>query len=103
MDGAAEVDYASSMAISGGLKMTTSKDVLEALSTGAGPKQVMIFLGYSAWTEGQLEGELARNSWLTVPADQRVIFDTPVADRYEQAVALLGFESWMLSPDVGHA
>ena len=103
MDGVAEVDYASSMAISGGLKMTTSKDVLEALSTGAGPEQVMIFLGYSAWTEGQLESELASNSWLTVPADKRVIFDTPVADRYEQAVALLGFESWMLSTDVGHA
>ncbi len=103
MDGVAEVDYASSMAISGGLKMTTSKDVLEALSTGAGPAQVMIFLGYSAWTEGQLESELASNSWLTVPADKRVIFDTPVADRYEQAVALLGFESWMLSTDVGHA
>jgi putative transcriptional regulator len=103
MDGAAEVEYASSMPIAGGLKMTTSKDVLEALSTGAGPAQVMIFLGYSAWTEGQLESELARNSWLTVPADQRVIFDTPVADRYEQAVALLGFESWMLSSEVGHA
>lgn len=103
MDGVAEVDYASSMAISGGLKMTTSKDVLEALSTGAGPEQVLIFLGYSAWTEGQLETELASNSWLTVPADKRVIFDTPVAERYEQAVALLGFESWMLSSDVGHA
>lgn len=103
MDGVAEVDYASSMAISGGLKMTTSKDVLEALSTGAGPAQVLIFLGYSAWTEGQLESELASNSWLIVPADKRVIFDTPVADRYEQAVALLGFESWMLSSDVGHA
>jgi len=65
--------------------------------------QVLIFLGYSAWGEGQLESELASNSWLTVPADNRVIFDTPVADRYEQAVALLGFESWMLSSDVGHA
>ena len=103
MDGVAEVDYASTMAISGGLKMTTSKDVLEALSAGAGPLQVLIFLGYSAWGEGQLESELASNSWLTVPADNRVIFDTPVADRYEQAVALLGFESWMLSSDVGHA
>jgi putative transcriptional regulator len=104
-DGAREagVGYAATLAISGGLQMTTSKDVLDALSTGAGPAQAMIFLGYSAWGEGQLESELARNSWLTVAADRRVIFDTPVADRYEQAVALLGFESWMLSPDVGHA
>jgi putative transcriptional regulator len=101
--GDAQAGYASTLSIAGGLQMTTSKDVLEAIAIGAGPAQAMIFLGYSAWGEGQLESELARNSWLTVAADKRVIFDTPVAQRYEQAVALLGFESWMLSPDVGHA
>ena len=98
-----ESAYASTMAIAGGLEMTTSKDVLEALSAGAGPLRVLIFLGYSAWGEGQLESELSNNSWLTVAADNRVIFDTPVAERYDTALKLLGFESWMLSPDVGHA
>lgn len=102
-ESATESVYASTMAIPGGLEMTTSKDVLEALSMGAGPKRVLISLGYSAWGEGQLESELAENSWLTVGADTAVIFDTPVDQRYERAMQLLGLESWMLSSDVGHS
>jgi len=95
--------YASTMTIPGGLEMTTSKDVLEALSTGAGPRKVFVSLGYSAWGEGQLESEISDNSWLTVPADVAVIFDTPVAERYDRALMLLGLQSWMLSPEAGHA
>ena len=95
--------YASTMTISGGLEMTTSKDVLEALSTGAGPRKVLITLGYAAWAQGQLESELAENSWLTVEADAQVIFDTPIEHRYDSALALLGLQAWMLSPQAGHA
>ncbi|HUD31772.1 MAG TPA: YqgE/AlgH family protein [Variovorax sp.] len=95
--------YASTMTIPGGLEMTTSKDVLEAMATGAGPRRVLVSLGYEAWGEGQLESELAENSWLTVGADPAVIFDTPVAERYDRALLLLGLEAWTLSPDAGHA
>ena len=95
--------YASTMSIPGGLEMTTSKDVLEALSTGAGPRRIFVSLGYSSWGEGQLESEISDNSWLTVEADLGVIFDTPAEQRYDKALMLLGFESWMLSPDAGHA
>ena len=95
--------YASTMSIPGGLEMTTSKDVLEALSTGAGPRKVFVSLGYASWGEGQLESEITENSWLTVEADPQVIFDTPVEERYDRAMALLGLQSWMLSPDAGHA
>ena len=98
-----ETAYASTLSIPGGLEMTTSKDVLEALSTGAGPKRVLITLGYSAWAQGQLESELAENSWLTVQADPQVIFDTPIEQRYDRALALLGLQAWMLSPQAGHA
>jgi len=98
-----ETVYASTMTIPGGLEMTTSKDVLEALSTGAGPRKVLVSLGYSQWGEGQLESELGENSWLTVGADPAVIFDTPVDQRYEKALSLLGLQSWMLSRDAGHA
>ncbi len=98
-----ESAYASTMVIPGGLEMTTSKDVLEALSTGAGPRRVLITLGYSSWGEGQLESELAENAWLTVGADLAVIFDTPVPERYDRALALLGLKAWMLSPEAGHA
>ena len=95
--------YSSTMVIPGGLEMTTSRDVLEAISSGSGPRKVIVSLGYSAWGEGQLEAELADNSWLTVEADVRLIFDTPVDQRYEQALQLLGLQSWMLTPDAGHA
>ena len=95
--------YASTMAIPGGLEMTTSRDVLEALSSGAGPRKLLISLGYAAWGQGQLESEIAENSWLTVGADPEVIFDTPIEHRYERALALLGLQAWMLSPDAGHA
>ena len=95
--------YASTMMIPGGLEMTTSKDVLEALAEGAGPRRVLVTLGYASWGEGQLESELAENSWLTVGADQAVIFDTPVGERYDRALALLGLQTWMLSPEAGHA
>ena len=102
VDKPSEPVYSSTMIIPGGLEMTTSRDVLEAISTGSGPRKVMISLGYSSWGEGQLESELIENSWLTVPADARLIFDTPVEQRYEQALQLLGLESWMLLPDAGH-
>lgn len=95
--------YASTMTIPGGLEMTTSKDVLEALSSGAGPRRVFVSLGYSAWGEGQLESEISDNSWLTVQADMNVIFDTPAAERYDKAMLLLGVQSWTLSPEAGHA
>ncbi len=95
--------YASTLSIAGGLEMTTSKDVLEALSSGSGPRRVLVSLGYSAWGEGQLETELGENSWLTVDADQSVIFDTPVEQRYDRALALLGLQAWMISSQVGHA
>lgn len=95
--------YASTMSIPGGLEMTTSKDVLEALSNGSGPRRVLVSLGYAAWGEGQLETELGENSWLTVDADQTVIFDTPAEERYDKALNLLGLQAWMISSQVGHA
>jgi putative transcriptional regulator len=91
------------MSVPGGLEMTTSKDVLEAMSSGAGPKRVLITLGCSGWSAGQLEDEIGRNGWLTVGADPVIIFDTPVEQRYQRAVSLLGFDPRMLSNEAGHA
>jgi putative transcriptional regulator len=95
--------YSSTMSVPGGLEMTTSRDVLEALSLGAGPKRVLVTLGYSGWEAGQLEDELGRNGWLTVNADPAIIFDTPIEKRYERAVSLLGIDPRMLSQEAGHA
>jgi len=100
--GEGESVYASTLSIPGGLEMTTSKDVLEAISSGAGPRRVFVTLGYASWGQGQLESEITENSWLTVEADPNLIFDAPVAERYDRAMGLLGLQSWMLSPDAGH-
>jgi len=95
--------YASTLSVPGGLALTTSKDVLEAMSNGSGPKRVLVTLGYASWGEGQLESEIGENSWLTVEANPSVIFDTPIEQRYEKALALLGLQPWMLSTVAGHA
>jgi len=95
--------YNSSLKVEGGLEMTTSKDVLEAISNGAGPKKVLVTLGYSGWAAGQLEEEMSRNGWINVDAHPGIIFDTPVNQRYGKALSLLGIDAGMLSSDAGHA
>lgn len=100
-DGASR--YSSSMRIRGGLEMTTSKDVLEALSNGAGPKKILVTLGYAGWGAGQLEDEMSRNGWINVGAEPAIIFDTPTEQRYEKALSLLGIDANMLSQEAGHA
>lgn len=95
--------YASTLRIPGGLEMTSSKDVLEAMAHGGGPRKALLMLGYCAWEGGQLEDELTRNAWLTVHADVHVVFDTPLEQRYEKALSLLGLQAFQLMPDAGHA
>jgi putative transcriptional regulator len=102
--GADQSPYSSTMVIAGGdMEMTTSKDVLEAIAQGSGPSKLLVTLGYSGWSAGQLEEELGRNGWLTVDADPAIIFDTPVEQRYERAFQLLGIDPRMLSQEAGHA
>ncbi len=102
-EGAEGGHYNSSLQIPGGLEMTTSKDVLEALSNGVGPKKILVTLGYSGWGAGQLEDEMGRNGWINVNAEPSIIFDTPVEERYDKALSLLGIDARMLSQDAGHA
>lgn len=95
--------YNSTLKIAEGLEMTTSRDVLEALSNGAGPRKVFITLGYAGWSAGQLEEELSRNGWLTVDAQPDIIFNTPVEQRYDKALSLLGIDRNFLMGEAGHA
>jgi len=98
-----QAPFNSTLAVPNGLSMTTSKDVLESMAEGAGPERVLVTLGYSGWGAGQLEDEIGRNGWLTVDADPKVIFDTPIEQRYQRAVELLGIDPRMLSQEAGHA
>jgi putative transcriptional regulator len=98
-----QTPFNSTLAVPGGLEMTTSKDVLESMAEGGGPNRVLVTLGYSGWGAGQLEDEIGRNGWLNVDADPAVIFDTPIEKRYQRALELLGIDPRMLSQEAGHA
>jgi putative transcriptional regulator len=93
----------SSFAISEELAITTSRDILQALAEGRGPKRAMIALGYAGWSDGQLEAEMKDNAWLTARADSKLIFDTPLAQRWEAAARSVGIDPFLLSGHVGHA
>ena len=101
--GAQEPVYASTLSIPGGLEMTTSRDVLEAVSQGQGPQQLLVTLGCAGWSAGQLEEEILRNGWLTVPADPAIIFETPIESRFVAAMNLLGIDPNRLTGEAGHA
>lgn len=96
-------NWQSTLAVSDALGLTTSKDVLEAVGRGEGPRDLLVSLGYAGWSAGQLEQEIAQNAWLTVEADVDLLFSTPAERRLPAAMQLLGIDFARLSDDVGHA
>lgn len=93
----------STLQIANGLAVTTSRDILAALAQGEGPADVLVTLGYAGWEAGQLEAELAENSWLTAPATQELLFHTPMEERWQAAVRALGIDLAKLTDYAGHA
>jgi putative transcriptional regulator len=87
----------------GEIGLTTSRDILEAIAKGGGPRERLLALGYAGWSPGQLEDEIRRNGWLTVQADLDVIFSMPPEDRYGAALGALGVSVMNLSDEAGHA
>lgn len=83
--------------------LTTSTDILKDISADNGPEHILIALGYAGWGAGQLEEEIADNSWLTVAANDEVLFKTPSKQRWLAAASLLGVDINLLSNTVGHA
>ena len=95
--------FTSTITVNNTLSLTTSKDVLEAVSQGVGPNKFMVSLGYAGWEPGQLEEEIKRNAWLSVAADPQVIFDLEPSERFHAAIRLLGIDFSNLSDVAGHA
>ncbi len=95
--------YDSSIRLSDDITVTTSKDILSILGTHEAPDHFLVALGYSGWSSGQLEREIAQNSWLTIEAEPSIIFDTPIHQRREKALAQLGINPLHLSSHIGHA
>jgi putative transcriptional regulator len=95
--------YSSSLTVSDDVALTTSRDVLEAVADGSGPRRLLITLGCAGWGAGQLEEEILNNGWLTVRADPAILFDVPIEERFVAAMNLLGIDPGMLSGEAGHA
>ena len=91
-------NWESSFKISDRFCVTTSRDVLVAMAAGNGPENAIVTLGYSGWSQGQIETELKENAWLTVDSDERILFKTALESRWEAAAALVGVED-----DLGQA
>lgn len=96
-------EWQSTLHISPHLSLTASRDIIEALAEGQGPDEYLIALGYAGWGEGQLEAEVAANSWLTLPADSNIIFNTPLEQRWSAAAQSLGIDLNLISSVAGHA
>jgi putative transcriptional regulator len=95
--------YESSLHISDDIQLTFSRDVLDAMAAGNGPKQSLVALGYAGWQPGQLEDEIRSNSWLSVPVDPGIVFDTPFEERWSAAAETMGVDISRMAPDAGHA
>lgn len=92
-----------SMEVPGGLRLTGTLDILEALARGTGPERALFALGYAGWGPGQLEGEIARNDWLVADAPCDLVFAAPDGEKWMLAMRVLGIDPLMLSPVAGRA
>nr|WP_246125348.1 YqgE/AlgH family protein [Exilibacterium tricleocarpae] len=95
--------FESTIQISPQVSLTASRDIIAALAQNRGPASALVALGYAGWGAGQLEAEIAANSWLTVAADHHIIFDTPIEQRWSAAAAKLGIDLNLISSAAGHA
>jgi putative transcriptional regulator len=92
-----------SVSIDGTIALSATVEILQTIADGGGPERLLMALGYSGWGAGQLENEMKANGWLTVPADEDLLFDVDVSDKWERALAKIGISPELLSADAGHA
>lgn len=95
--------WGQSLKINDDLSLSSSRDILHSIASGDGPDKFLIALGYAGWSEGQIEREMQENSWLNVPADNDLLFNTPYEQRWESAAKKLGVDIHLISGDIGHA
>lgn len=95
--------WSSSVEVNSEIMITTSKDILSVLGNENGPQKSVIALGYAGWDAGQLEKEIVENAWLTVPADEEILFDVPIKKKWQATMQKLGVDVWQLSQSAGSA
>lgn len=85
------------------INLTATVEILSGLAEGKGPDRALLVLGYAGWAPGQLESEIQNNGWLTVPADDGLVFDQDIEMKWNRALGKIGVSPMMLSADFGHA
>jgi putative transcriptional regulator len=92
-----------SLSVHHGMALTASLDVLKAIAEGGGPRQGILALGYAGWGPGQLDAEIQQNAWLSVPADETLVFDDGDDTKWRRAFGKLHIDPLLLSDVAGHA
>ena len=92
-----------SLRVTGDTALTASLDVLKVIAEGGGPRECVLALGYAGWGPGQLDQEIQQNSWLSVPADETLLFDKQHDTKWRRAFAKLRVDPLLLSGVAGHA
>jgi putative transcriptional regulator len=98
-----DTPFEATLAVGSEIKLTSSPDILAAIGNGYGPDPAFVALGYAGWGRGQLEAEMSSNTWLTVPANPGIIFDTPCEQRWTAALGLPGVDIRRITQYAGHA
>jgi putative transcriptional regulator len=99
----AEYIQNTTLRVSNTVGLTATIDVLRDIAEGHGPKDKILTLGYTGWGPGQLESEIMENGWLHVEADDALVFDDKLTDKWEMAIRQIGIDPQMLSDEFGHA
>ncbi len=96
-------NWKSSLPLPDHLNMTVSEDLLKEISEDSPPEHFLICLGFAGWEPGQLAQEIQENSWLTIPYNETLLFETPIENRWQVALGTLGISPEFLSAEAGHA
>ncbi|MCH8000599.1 MAG: YqgE/AlgH family protein [Proteobacteria bacterium] len=83
--------------------LTATVDILTDIAQGRGPRRSLLALGYAGWGPGQLDSEFQANGWLSVAADETLVFDDDLNSKWERAIGKLGIDVSLLSGEAGHA
>lgn len=100
---ACDESWSSSIEVLEGIYLTTSLDIVENVAHGAGPNKWRFILGYAGWSAGQLENELAGDSWIITPATSELLFETESNELLRQAMSQLGVDYSRLGQITGSA
>jgi len=99
----AEYLHSGSLRVDDHVALTATLDILKELAAGGGPRRSLLALGYAGWGPGQLDAEIQANGWLSVPADEELVFDDDIERKWKRAIGKIGIDFSMLSGEAGHA